>query len=121
MTTREVIERYLRALERHDLDAVATSLHDDVEIIEHPNPMNPDGMRYDKAAIRAAGEHGKAMLAHERYEVQRWIIDGDEAAVQIEWSAKLRTGQAIRAFICSCIVVKDGQIWRQQQYECIAA
>lgn len=118
MTTREVIESYLQAVESHDLERVATWLHDEVVVVEHPNKLNPAGKTYDKAALRAAGEQGQALLEAEHYDIRHWVVDGDRAAVQIEWSATLKGGATMRAHICSCIVVKEGKIWRQEQYDC---
>lgn len=125
MTTQAIITAYLRAIERHDLDAVAALLHPDVEVVEHPNQVSPTGKRYDRDALRAAGERGKALLSSERYAVRSMIVDGDRAAVQIEWSGTLavaagarQIGDVMRAQICSVIELRDGKIWRQEQYDC---
>jgi ketosteroid isomerase-like protein len=125
MTTREIVLSYLRAVESHDLDEVARWLHPDVEVVEHPNRISPAGKRYDRAALREAGERGKALLASERYEVRAMIVEGDRAAAQIEWSGTLGVaagplpvGHIMRAQICSVIEVRDGKIWRQEQYDC---
>src|SRR5689334_14306713 len=110
MSTRDVVMSYLRAVESHDLDEVARWLHPEVLVVEHPNRISPAGKRYDLAALREAGERGKALLASERYEVRSMIVDGDRAAVQIEWSGTLRAaagplpaGHVMRAQLCSVI------------------
>lgn len=118
MTTRDVIEGYLAAIESHDLERVATWLHDDIEVIEHPNKISPTGRVYGKVALREAGERGKALLASEDYEIRSWIIDGDRAAVQMVWTGTLHEGPQMTAQICSVITVKDAKIWRQEQYDC---
>jgi ketosteroid isomerase-like protein len=125
MTTREIVLSYLRAIESHDLDEVARWLHPEVEVVEHPNRISPAGKRYDLAALREAGERGKALLASERYEVRSMIVDGERAAAQIEWSGTLGVaagplpaGHVMRAQICSVIQLRDGKIWRQEQYDC---
>lgn len=118
MTTRDLLLAYLRTIESHDLDAVAALLADDVEVIEHPNKLNPAGARYDKAALRAAGERGAAILASERYDVRGLIVEGDRASVQTTWTGVLRSGETMTAQICSVFEVKDGKIWRQEQYDC---
>jgi len=124
-TTRDIVLAYLRAVESHDLDEVARWLHPEIEVIEHPNRLSPAGKRYDRVALREAGERGKALLASERYEVRSMIVDGDRAAVQIEWSGTLGiaagplpTGHVMRAQICSIIELRDGKVWRQEQYDC---
>ena len=124
-STRDIVLSYLRAVESHDLDEVARWLHPEVEVIEHPNRVSPAGKRYDRAALREAGERGKALLASERYEVRSMIVDGERAAVQIEWSGTLGVaagplpaGHVMRAQICSVIELRDGKVWRQEQYDC---
>jgi ketosteroid isomerase-like protein len=125
MSTQAIVTAYLRAVESHDLDAVADYLHADVEVVEHPNKVSPNGKRYDRAALREAGERGKALLASERYEIRSMIVEGDRAAIQIEWSGTLaitagpwQVGDVMRAKICSIIELRDGKVWRQEQYDC---
>ena len=120
MTTRDIVTSYLRAVEAHRLDEVAGWLHPDVEVIEHPNKLNPSGKRYDAAAIRAAGERGAKLMAREVYAVTQMIVDGDRAAATIEWTGVLADGREMTAHICSVIELRDGKIWRQQQYDCFA-
>ncbi|MGE0547366.1 MAG: nuclear transport factor 2 family protein [Kofleriaceae bacterium] len=125
MTIRDIIIAYLRAVEAHRLDEVAGWLHPDVEVIEHPNKISPSGKRYDLAGIRAAGERGAKLLSSERYDVRSMIIEGERAAVLIQWTGTLGVaagalpiGHQMKAQICSIIEVRDGKIWRQQQYDC---
>jgi ketosteroid isomerase-like protein len=125
MSTRDVVLSYLRAIESHDLDEVARWLHPEVIVVEHPNRISPAGKRYDLAAVREAGERGKALLASERYEVRAMIVEGERAAVQIEWSGTLAAaagplpaGHVMRAQLCSILELRDGKVWRQEQYDC---
>jgi ketosteroid isomerase-like protein len=117
-TPRDVVLDYLRAIEAHELDRVALMLHDDVEVVEHPNKMNPTGARYDKAAIRAAGERGATLMTSERYEVRALTTDGHRAVAQVHWTGVLHDGHSMRAHICSVIELRDGLVWRQEQYDC---
>lgn len=87
--------------------------------------MSPAGIRADLAGIRAAGERGRALMASERYEIRQMTVEGDRAAVQIAWSGTLAVaagplpaGHVMRAQICSILELKDGKIWRQEQYDC---
>jgi ketosteroid isomerase-like protein len=118
MSTRDIVTAYLRAIESHDLDAVASFLHDDVELVEHPNKISPNGKRANKAEMRAAGERGAALLASERYDVRQMIVDGDRCAVLTVWTGTLVDGRAMTAQICSVIEIKDGKVYRQEQYDC---
>jgi len=114
----QLVRDYLHAIESHDLDRVATFFHPDIAVIEHPNALNPKGARYDRAALRAAGERGKAAMASERYEVRALTCEGDRVIAQIVWTGTLRDGRVLRAQICSVIEIRDGAIWRQEQYDC---
>lgn len=118
MGTSEIILEYLRAIESHDLDRVASHYDPDVRVVEHPNKITPNGGTYDAAALRAAGERGKALLARETYNVRSMIVDGDRACVQSLWTGTLHDGRTMQAQICSVFELRDGKIWRQEQYDC---
>jgi ketosteroid isomerase-like protein len=121
MSTGDIILAYLRAIETNQPDAASPFLHDDVLVIEHPNKISPNGARYDRAALRAAGERGAALMAQQRYDIRSMIIDGDRAAVQFAWTGTLRDGREMRAEIASIIELRDDKIWRQEQYDCYVA
>jgi ketosteroid isomerase-like protein len=121
MTTRDIVLAYLRAIESHDLDRVAQFLHPDVQVIEHPNKINPAGKTYDGAALREAGERGKAVMASERYEVRALTVEGDRAVAQVLWTGTLHNGAQMQAHICSCFQLRDGLVHRQEQYDCFMA
>ena len=119
-SARDIVLDYLRAIESHDLDRVATFLHDDVQTVEHPNKLNPSGATYDRAAMRAAGERGAKLMASERYEVRTLTCEGDRVVAQIAWTGTLHDGRSMRAHICSVIELRDAKVWRQEQYDCFA-
>ena len=125
MTTREIVTAYIRAIESMEPDAAEPFLHPDMENLEHPNKVTPAGKRYDVAALRAAAERGRAVMASQRYEIRNMIIEADRAAVQMLWSGTLKVaagplpaGHVMRAEICSIIELRDGKVWRQEQYDC---
>jgi len=125
MTTREIVTAYLRAIEAQDRDAVARYMHPDIEVTEHPNRMSPAGLRADLAGVQAAWERGSKLMASQRYEIRHLIVEGDRAAVQFVWSGTLAVaagplpaGHVMQAQICSIIELKDGKVWRQEQYDC---
>jgi ketosteroid isomerase-like protein len=125
MTTREVVTAYLQAVEAQNVDEANRLMHPEIEQVEHPNKVVPAGKRYDLAAMRAAGERGRAIMASQRFEIRSMIVEGDRAAVQIAWSGTLAVaagalpaGHVMRAQVCSIIELKDGKVWRQEQYDC---
>ncbi|MDX2086902.1 MAG: nuclear transport factor 2 family protein [Kofleriaceae bacterium] len=118
MATKAFITDYLRAIEERRLDDVAAMLHPDMELIEHPNQINPAGKRYNKAEIRAAGERGAKALTSERYTLRSLIIEGDRAAALLSWVATLHDGRTMRGQFCSILEMRDGLLIRQEQYDC---
>lgn len=118
MRAEDTIRAYLAAIEAMELDAVDAFFHPEVTVVEHPNKLSPEGKVYDRAALRAAGERGKAALASQRYEVRGLIASGDRVCVQSLWTGVTRTGIELRAHICSVFELRDGTIWRQEQYDC---
>ena len=87
-------------------------------VVEHPNRINPNGVTYDRAAIRAAGERGAKMMASESYNVHALTCEGNRVVAQIAWTGTLHDGRTMRAQICSVIELRDGKVWRQEQYDC---
>lgn len=125
MTTRDIVTAYIQAVEAQRIDEAQRLMHPEIENREHPNKLNPAGKHYDLAAMRAAGERGRALMASQRFEIRGMIVEGNRAAVQIAWSGTLAVaagplpaGHVMRAQICSIIEVKDGKVWRQEQYDC---
>lgn len=118
MSSEALVRAYLQAIESADLDAVDRFFHPDVVVVEHPNKLNPTGKSYDRAAIRAAGERGKALLERQRYDIRGLIADGDRVCAQTEWIGVTKTGVEIRAHICSVFELHEGTIYRQEQYDC---
>jgi ketosteroid isomerase-like protein len=118
MNTRDLVLGYLCSIETGDPAATLPFLHPDIVVVEHPNKLNPAGARYDLAGVQAAGARGAALLASQRYEVRHLFVDGDRAAAQTVWTATLKDGRSMRADIVSIIELRDGQVWRQEQYDC---
>jgi ketosteroid isomerase-like protein len=125
MTTREIVTAYIRAIEAQDGEAVARYMHPDIEVTEHPNRISPAGLRADLAGVRTAWERGRKFMADQRYDIRHMIVEGDRAAVQFVWSGTLAVaagslpaGHVMQAQICSIIELKDGKVWRQEQYDC---
>lgn len=118
MSTKDVVTAYLAAIEAHRLDEVAAFQHPELEVIEHPNKLNPAGKRDGLAEVRAAGERGAALMASERYAIRALIAEGDRAAVTMAWTGTLHDGRELRAQICTVIELRDGKVWKQEQFDC---
>ncbi len=125
MTIADTVRAFLRAIEAGDLDAVAAFYDPEIEVVEHPNRLNPTGKRYDREQLRAAGERGKQVLQRQHYEVRAVIVDGERAVAQSVWSGVLAVavgplpvGHEMKAQICSVFEFRAGKILRQEQYDC---
>jgi len=125
MSTKDIVTAYIQAIEAHRLDEVASYLHPEVTLLEHPNKLNPNGKIYDLAEIKAAGERGAKLLATESYKIRSMVVEGVRAAVLLEWTGTLGiaagpmpAGHVMRGQFCSVIELREGKVWRQEQYDC---
>jgi ketosteroid isomerase-like protein len=99
--------------------------HDDVEQVEYPSLVDPRvGSRRLEGMI-AASELGAGMLAFQRYDVTRWIEDGDTVVCQAEWHAELakdagalRRGQRLHTYTVLIFTLREKKIIRQEVYDC---
>src|SRR5262249_32037329 len=110
-----------RAIEAMDHAAMTALVHPDVQLVEHPNKLNPKGTHTDRAAMDAAWDRGAALMARQTYEVRGLTVEGGRCVAQIGWTGELKTGAVMRAQICSVIELRDGKVWRQEQYDCFEA
>jgi ketosteroid isomerase-like protein len=117
--------RYLRAIEESDVDTLDAVLHPDVVFREMPNRLKPDGAVVDRSAIHAAFAKGRSLLASQSYEVTEALAVDGRVALQVEWSGTVASaappfaeGQVLRAHFAMFLEVRDGQIFRQINYDC---
>ena len=122
-----VVERYLALL----FDPAATSarladlLHDDVVFVEHPNQVSPQGSRRDRSALLASFEAGRRLMAEQRLDDLEVLPAGDYVVARAAWSgtlavdaAPLRAGSTLRARLAMFFIVRDGRVFRQENYDC---
>ncbi|HYF61329.1 MAG TPA: nuclear transport factor 2 family protein [Herpetosiphonaceae bacterium] len=124
--TMEVITRYLTAIEQGATGAALARFYDP-EVIqeEFPNRLMANGARRDLAEILAGAERGQKVLTSQRYEVLNALVQGDEVALEMQWTGilavglgTLAAGDAMRARISSFITLRDGKIISQRSYDC---
>jgi ketosteroid isomerase-like protein len=122
-----VVERYLTLL----FDATTRSaqlgdlLHEDVLFIEHPNLVSPQGSRRDRAALLESFEAGRRLMAEQRLEGVEILPAGDHVVARAAWSGTLavdapplRAGSTLRARLAMFFTVRDGRVFRQENYDC---
>jgi hypothetical protein len=98
---------------------------DDVEQVEYPSLVDPRVGHRGLDGMIAASELGAGMLASQRYDVSRWIEDGETVVCQAEWHAELakdagalRRGQLLHTYSVLIFTFRDEKIIRQEAYDC---
>jgi len=117
---------YLRAVEQGATgEALARFFHPEASFREYPNRLFPSGMTRDVRAALEGAERGQKVLSSQRYEVRRAVADGDEVALEIDWSGTLAVplgtlpvGGVLRAAIGAFITFREGRILSQRNYDC---
>jgi ketosteroid isomerase-like protein len=124
--TLRLIERYLTAIEAGATGAALAQFYDPAVIQEEfPNRLMPNGARRGLAEILAAAESGQKVLTAQRYEVLNALAQGDEVALEMQWTGTLAipfgalaAGDDMRARISSFITLREGRIISQRSYDC---
>lgn len=123
MTNVERARAYLRAIEQNG-DPIAFFAPDVVQT-EYPNRLVPSGAVRDLAALEAGRDRGNTVVEEQRYEVTHAVALGDEVALEVLWSAKLKipigslgSGDTMRAHFAVFLTFRDGLIVSQRNYDC---
>jgi ketosteroid isomerase-like protein len=120
------VRRYLAALEAGATgDALAAFFTPDVVQEEFPNRLVPAGALRDLAALLEGAERGQLVMRSQRYEVLNTIAAGDQVALEVQWTGTLAidlgtlaAGSEMRARFGVFLVLRDGRIARQHNYDC---
>ncbi len=117
--------RLLEALERFDRDAVAALYAEDVEQIEMPNRLKPEGDRRGRAQMLSDLERSKSILRSQKYDVTNAVGEGSLVVVEYQWSCvlavpmgSLAAGDPLRGNCAVSFEFRDGLIVRQRNYDC---
>jgi len=121
----DTVRAYFAALERAD-PAAMDFYAEDVEQIEHPNAIKPQGDRRGVNQMRADFEKGRALLARQQYDIRAAIVSGDEVAVQVLWTGELaiplgalQPGDVMRVHSAIFFRIHNGKIVSQENYDCV--
>jgi ketosteroid isomerase-like protein len=115
----QLVREYLGALARMaPASEMAAFFTEDAEQIELPNRLNPNGQASDLHTLLERVDKGRAMLSEQHYEVTNVISSGDSAAVEADWSGKLKNGAELRAHFAMFFEFRDGRIAKQRNYDC---
>jgi ketosteroid isomerase-like protein len=123
-----VVARYYAVVADLDarVDDLLALLHPDVEVVEHPNLINPRGAVRDRDSVVAGYVAGKELLAAQAFDVHELLVDGDRVAVRATWRGRiardagpLRANAELTAHIAALLTVsEDGRIRRHETFDC---
>ncbi len=114
LSTREIVERFNEAFNRHDVEAVADLLTEDT-VFENTSPA-PDGQRLEgKAAVVAYWREWFARNTDAHFEEEEMIVAGDRAVVRWVYR-KTRSGQPWHLRGVDLFTVRDGKIAAKLAY-----
>ena len=112
--TRQAIERFNEAFNRHDADALAELLTDDT-VFEDTSPA-PDGRRIEgKAAVVEFWRGWFARNADAKFEAEEMIVSGNRAVVPWIYR-KMRNGQPWHLRGVDIFSVRDGKVAAKLAY-----
>lgn len=118
-----IARAYLKAIE--DNAPTEAFLSPDIEQIEFPNRLNPNGGRSGLAEMKARAARGRGMVRSQRYEVLRTYEQGDTVILEVDWSATfhvaigtLAPGEPMKAHFAVFLDFAGDRIHRQRNYDC---
>jgi ketosteroid isomerase-like protein len=114
LTTREAVNRFNEAFNRHDADALALLLTEDT-VFEDTSPA-PDGQRIEgNAAVVAFWRGWFARNPDAKFEAEEMIVSGDRAVVRWVYR-KIRNGQPWHLRGVDVFTVRDGKVAAKLAY-----
>lgn len=125
-TNLERIRGYLQAIEAGATgEALAAWFHPEAVQREFPNRLVALGATRDVHALREAAERGQRVISAQRYEVRGALCEGDQVAVEVEWTGTLKVavgslpaGATMRAHCGIFFRLHNGLILSQHNYDC---
>ena len=122
------IDRYIALLSEPspDLDAIGDLLHPEVVFVEHPNLVSPRGHVRDRAAMLDGVRRGADLLTSQQFEVlERQPLPDDRHVIRLSWRGEVgvkvgawTVGTVLEAQIAMFVELRQGRIWRQENYDC---
>jgi len=124
----ELAREYLRAVESMGPpENVSRFCGAEMEFHEFPNRIAPLGRVRRRADLQAAYGQAQKLLTSQKYDVRRIVENGDEVAVELEWTGvlavpipamKLEAGHEMKAFVAMFLTIRGGKIVSQRNYDC---
>ena len=121
-----IAKNYLKALKQGKTGKdLAIFFHDDLQQVEFPNRLNPNGLTNNLSMLLERAEQGKKVLKSQDYEIKNAFVQDNTVIFELDWSGilnvhigTLNAGQAMKAHFAMFIDFKDGKIIHQRNYDC---
>ena len=114
LATRETIDRFNEAFNRHDVDAVMALMTDDC-VFESTNP--PDGVRAEgQEAVRACWEDFFRASPSARFDAEEMIVAGDRCTVRWRYDWTNADGSAAHIRGVDVFRVRGGKVAEKLAY-----
>lgn len=124
----QIVERYIRATASASTtpDELAAMVHPEVEVVIHPNITAPNGTRSALPELQAGLKAGESQMAWQKYDIHGHDIAGPERVItRTTWTGELAValgawpaGTRLRAEIAMLFELRDGKIYRQENFDC---
>ncbi|HUR81214.1 MAG TPA: nuclear transport factor 2 family protein [Thermoanaerobaculia bacterium] len=122
----EIVKQYLASIESAaPFEEVAKHLAPDVVQTEFPNRLVPNGATRRLPDLAAAAASGKKVVSAQRYEIRNAVALGEHVALEVQWTGTLAVpfgtipaGGRMTANFGVFLVVRDGRIQTQNNYDC---
>lgn len=121
-----ITKQYLQALEEGATgERLAAFFTTDVLQEEFPNRLVPQGQKRTLSELLLGAERGRQLMASQRFELLNAIVQGDQVAIEVEWTGRLRTPvtglpEVMSARFGVFLEFREGKIARQRNYDCFA-
>ena len=121
-----IAKNYLKALKQGKTGKeLAIFFHEDVEQVEMPNRLNPNGVVNNLSTLLERAEQGKKLLKSQDYELRNAFVHDNTVVLELDWSGvlnvhvgTLNAGQTMKAHFAMFIDFKDSKIIHQRNYDC---
>lgn len=126
-TYTHLIQQYLHLVETFETNAAAYQaiLHPEILQTEFPNALVKSKVESDLSSLHARMNSGTKILKAQRFEISHLIELGETVVAEQIWTGEIgtdignfKTGQTLKAYICTIFEFKEGKIYRQRNYDC---
>ncbi len=125
---RMTIIRFYKALQDGDGKTMLSFYDKDVEQIEWPNQLKPEGGRRNLAQMAADFARSQGTLLSQAYDLKSLVCSDEHVAVEAVWEGvlaisigRLQVGDRMKAHICNLFTLRNDKIISQRNYDCFEA